>query len=61
MNAIPLNEFSLNAIPLKNAKIVYKNSAILLSKVRTKYKKHSTGLKNYKWWNNNIIKMCCMW
>ena len=44
----------LNAIPLKkDEKIVYKNNAILLSKVWRKYKKHySTDFKSHKRWNN---------
>ena len=35
---------------------------VLLSKVWRKYKKHYyRGFKSYKWWENNIIKMYCMW
>ena len=37
-------------------KIVYKNNAILLSKVWRKYKKHYfTGFKSYKRWNNKLL------
>ena len=58
-----LNATPLNAIPLKkDEKGVYKNNAILLSKVRRKDKKHySTDFKSYKRWSNDFIKMSYMW
>ena len=51
--ANPLNAIPLNATPLR--RMVYKNNAILLSKVRRKYKKHySTGCKHV---NNKTINV----
>ena len=50
LNAILLGATSLNATPLK--RIVYKNNAVLFSKVWRKYKRHySTGFKSYQRWN----------
>ena len=54
LNAILLGATSLNATPLK--RIVYKNNAVLFSKVWRKYKRHySTGFKSYKRWNAILL------
>ena len=58
LNKIPV----LGDLFLELQKTVYKNNAIILSKVWRKYKKlYFTGFKSFKQWNNHIIKMCCMW